>query len=86
MQTIRTIFFIIAFYYVFKVLARLFLPLLVKKVVEKAGENLKQQYQNGNFNNQSPLDKDQVSNNATKSDKPRENKKVGEYVDYEELD
>ncbi len=31
-----TIFVIITFYYIFKFLTRLFLPLLVKKVVKKA--------------------------------------------------
>ena len=36
---IEMIFYMIAFYYIFKFLARLFLPLLVKKVVEKAGQN-----------------------------------------------
>ena len=33
---IRTIFYIMMFYYVFKFLARIFLPILVKKAVEKA--------------------------------------------------
>ncbi len=36
---LKAIFYMIAFYYIFKFLARLFLPILVKKAVEKAGEN-----------------------------------------------
>ena len=42
---IRTVFYILMFYYLFKFLARLFLPMLVKKAVEKAGENFQKQQQ-----------------------------------------
>lgn len=79
---IKTIFYIILFYYIFKFLARLFLPVLVKKVVEKAGQNFQQQHQNTqNYSN-----KDEVIFDTTKSAKPRETKKVGDYVDFEEID
>ena len=57
---------------------RLFLPLLAKKVVEKASEQFQQQQQNQqNYTNPT-----QTPN----SDKPRETKKVGEYIDYEEIE
>ena len=79
---IETICYILMFYYVFKFLARLLLPIMVKKVVEKAGQNFQQQYQNQqNPNNQ----EEKVSNTSTGS-KPRETKKVGEYVDFEEIE
>lgn len=84
---LKTIFYIIAFYYVFKFLARLFLPIMVKKVVEKAGENFQQQqYQQQQSRNQSTFRTDESITDTTSSSKPRETKKVGEYVDYEELD
>lgn len=83
--TIETIFYIIVFYYVFKFLARLFLPLLVKKVVEKAGQNFQQQYNYQNQNTQTQ-NKDEIIYDSVKTTKPRETKKVGEYVDYEEID
>ena len=83
---IETIFYIVAFFYVFKFLARLFLPMIVKKVVQKAGENFQQQYQSGNFQNNATSNKDEIDNSASKSAKPRETKKVGDYVDYEEID
>ena len=79
---IETLFYILMFYYVFKFLARLFLPYMVKKVVEKAGQNFQQQYQNPQ--NQSNT-QDFNPGNPTDS-KPRETKKVGDYVDYEEID
>ncbi len=77
---VRTLLWILAFYYIFKFLARLFFPILVKKAVEKAEEQFKQQYQN-------QTNSADFNPNATpKSDKPRETKKVGEYIDYEEIE
>lgn len=80
---LKTIVYIIAFYYIFKILARIFVPILLKKAVQKAGQNFQQQ-QSRHYqprNNQSEIHVD--TSNAPKS---REKKKVGEYVDYEELD
>ena len=42
---IETLLYILAFYYIFKFLAQLFLPVLAKKVVEKASEQFQQQNQ-----------------------------------------
>jgi hypothetical protein len=84
---IRIVFYILMFYYVFKFLAKLFLPLLVKKVVQKAGENFQQQQQRsqGTSGDKTATEEEVIYN--TKNDKnPRETKKVGEYVDYEEID
>ena len=78
---IKMIFWLIIFYYVVKFLAKLFLPVMIKKVVKKAEENFKQQQ---GYNNPNPINKD-VSD-KTQNDKPRETKKVGEYVDFEEID
>lgn len=55
---------------------------MVKKVVEKAGQNFQQQYQNS----QPDANSDEVIFNNTKTSKPRETKKVGEYVDFEEVE
>jgi len=81
---LKTIFYFIAFYYVFKFLARLFLPIMVKKVVEKAGESFQQQQ--NQYNNQNTQNKEEFVNTSSNSTKPKETKKVGEYVDYEELE
>ncbi|MFE3866717.1 DUF4834 family protein [Flavobacterium sp. LS2P90] len=84
---IKTLFYLIAFYYIFKFLAKLFLPLLVKKVVQKAGENFQrqQQYSQDNSWNKTQS-KDEVIYNTANAKNPRETKKVGDYVDYEEID
>ena len=84
---LKAIFYIIAFYYIFKFLARLFLPILVKKAVEKAGANFQKQQQNAQDNSwQKRPNNDEVKIDTANAKKSRETKKVGEYVDYEEID
>jgi hypothetical protein len=84
---IKTLFYIVAFYYIFKFLAKLLLPLLVKKVVQKAGENFQQQQQQSQDTSWKKANSsDEVIYNTSNSKKPRETKKVGDYVDYEEID
>ncbi len=82
------VFFMIAFYYIFKFLARLFLPLVVKKVVEKAGQNFQQRQHR--YQQQSSWQRtsnnDEIIIDTANSKNPRETKKVGDYVDYEEID
>jgi hypothetical protein len=68
-------------------LARLFLPLLVKKVVEKAGENFQKQQHHSQDNSwKKTPNNDEIIINTSNTKKPRETKKVGDYVDYEELE
>ena len=83
---LKTICYILAFYYIFKFLARLFLPILVKNVVEKASTNFQQQYQSQYNPNNTSSGQDEIIYDTAQQTKPRETKKVGEYVDYEELD
>lgn len=83
--TIKVIFYILIFFYVFKFLARIFLPVLVKKVVEKASQNYQQQYSNQKQHTYQQS-KDEVVIDTSNAKKSRETKKVGDYVDYEEID
>ena len=84
---IKALFYMIAFYYIFRFLAKLFLPLLVKKVVEKAGENMqKHQQQAQDASWKKTQSKDEILYNTANAKNPRETKKVGDYVDYEEID
>jgi ABC-type transport system involved in cytochrome bd biosynthesis fused ATPase/permease subunit len=84
---IRVLFYILAFYYIFKFLAKLLLPLLVKKVVQKAGENFQQQQNQGQDTAwKSGQANEDIRYSNANSKKPRETKKVGDYVDYEEID
>jgi hypothetical protein len=87
---IKTLLYMIMFYYVFKFLAKLFLPILVKKAVEKAGESFQQQQQYSQQqytqNNRNYTHHDEIIVDTARSKNPKETKKVGEYVDYEEID
>ncbi len=82
---IKTLFIIIAVWYLIKFLARIFLPILIKKAVSKAGQNFQQQ-QNQYNNSRRYSDNEIKIDTEVPNQRPREKKKVGEYVDYEELD
>ena len=84
--TIETILYIIAIYYAIKFLSRLLFPVLIKKVVEKAGQNFNQQYNSQNNQNYQSQNRDEIIYDTQKTTKPRSTKIVGEYVDYEEID
>ena len=81
---IRTIFIIVAIYYIFRFLARLFAPYLMKKVIQKAQGNFQQKYEQ-QFNGNQDYSKTKTSN-TTEKQPLRSTKKVGEYIDYEELE
>ena len=82
MGLLKTIIYIIGFYYLVKILARIFMPMIMKNVMEKAQENFNRHYQQGNFNQQPPQD----FNTPKKESNPVSKKQVGEYIDYEEID
>lgn len=84
MGLLKTIFFILLFYYGFKILAKLFAPFLMKKVANTIQKKAEQQ-----FGDQQP--KSRVKEGETIIDKaPNGNQQsknsVGEYVDFEEID
>lgn len=85
---LKAVIYIIAFYYIFKFLARIFMPLILKKVVEKAGQNFQQQYHNQRTQQQQQYNSqpEQDVYNSPKTKNFRSTKKVGEYVDYEEIE
>lgn len=58
---------------------KLFLPVMARKVVEKANEQFQQQYQQYQQNTNTHSQNKQ-------EDKPKETKNVGEYIDYEEVE
>lgn len=81
---IRTVLIIVAIYYGFKILMRLLAPYLMKKVIQKAESNFKQNYEQQFNNQQAPHQNTNTS--STRVERPRSKKKVGEYIDYEEID
>jgi hypothetical protein len=82
---LKMLLYFVAFYYVFKFLARIFLPILLKKAVEKAGQNFQQQAQS-NSNTQYHSNRDEITIDTSQAKKSKETKKVGDYVDFEEIE
>lgn len=87
---LRTILIILLIYYGVKILARLFAPYLVQYMSKKMQERFGQQFQQQQ-NHQQRNDRNQPIEGETVIDKmPHQqktsNKKVGEYIDYEEID
>lgn len=80
---LRTILFILLFYYGFKFLMRLFAPFLIKKVAEKMQEKAQQQY--GNQQQSTVKEGETVIDKAPRNQRQSKDD-VGEYVDFEEID
>ena len=76
---LRTIAILILIYYAIKFLLRLFAPVIIQQVVKKAEQSFNEQHQQHSNQNQQ-----QVYNNT--NSKPKEKQKVGEYIDYEEIE
>ncbi len=77
----RNIIYMVGFYYVIKFLARLFMPMIINKVANKAQQNIynkQSQYQSNN----EPV----VNNQNNKNENPKSNNQVGDYIDYEEVE
>ena len=76
---IRTVAIIILSYYALRFLLRIFAPVIVQQVVKKAEQNMYQQqeqYRQQHYTRQKQDERAQ----------PTEKKKVGEYIDFEEID
>ncbi len=80
---IKTIIYIIGFYYLVKILARIFMPILMKSMMNKAQESFNRQFQQENFDQSTP--NDTFSQEKSQRDFKKPTKQVGEYVDYEEV-
>ncbi|MCB4797623.1 DUF4834 family protein [Neotamlana laminarinivorans] len=83
---VRTILIILLIYFGIKILSRLFTPFFLKFVAKKAEERFGGQFsQFQQQKKQNPKKEGEVT--IDKMPKPKSsNKKVGEYVDFEEID
>jgi len=90
MGLLRTILIILLVYFGFKILSRLFAPLLVRFVAKKAEEKFGQQFGGFQNPNQQRQQQRQKEGETVIDKMPNENKssntKVGEYIDYEEIE
>jgi hypothetical protein len=84
MGLLKTIFFIVLFYYAFKYLSRLFAPYLVKKAAETMQKKAEQQYR-GKQSASSVREGETIIDKKPRNQQ-QSNNSVGEYVDFEEID
>nr|WP_298420597.1 DUF4834 family protein [uncultured Kordia sp.] len=81
---LRTIAIIILVIYGLRILGRLFGPLLLRYVAKKAEKKFSEQFkQHAKNQQQSPREGETV---IDKGSKTKPSKKVGEYIDFEEVD
>jgi len=84
---IRTLFWLLFIYYAVKYFFKLFGPAIFQSAVKRAEQNIYQHYQQQqNQNQQQQQQSQQQQYTAPKQDKPHETKKVGEYIDFEEIE
>jgi len=72
-------------YFGIKILARLFAPILMKSLAKKVEKKFGQQFGNQQYQQQKAPE-GEVSIDKIPRQQKSSNKKVGEYVDYEEID
>ncbi|RNC86312.1 MAG: DUF4834 family protein [Winogradskyella sp.] len=82
----RTLLWIVAIYFIVKILSRLLAPFLLRFAAKKMEQRF-----GGQFNNRNPYQNTNQKEGETVIDKMpsntnNSNKNVGEYIDYEEID
>lgn len=87
MAFLKTILFILLGYYLLKILAKMFAPKIINYAAKKTESHFKQAFE-GFSQSQNPLEK-QVGDVIIKkkpSKRKMDGEKVGEYIDFEEVD
>lgn len=81
---LRWLFIVLLIYYIIKIIGRIFFPILLKKMVSKAEQRMKDQQQKQYQNTTETKVGETVIDKKPQASKT--DKKVGEYIDYEEID
>jgi len=79
---LKALFIICLVYYGLRFLMRLLAPVIVQEVVKKAEQNFNRHYDNSQQYTQNNYRQPP----RQQSEMPREKKKVGEYIDFEEIE
>lgn len=85
---IRVIFIMVLIWYAFKFLLRIFAPIIMQKAATKMQEKMQEKmgdHMNRQNSGRNPFE-NTTNSSATKKEFPTEKKKVGEYVDFEEIE
>lgn len=83
---VKTICMLVVIYYAIVFLMRLLAPVLVQQVVKKATQNFNQQYNQQQEQQQQYSQQSYSAPRQKQAPKANPNKKVGEYIEFEELD
>ena len=81
---LRTLLIIVLCYYAFKFAMRYLFPLFIYKVAKKAEQNFQQNQQQ--YREQQNTTQNTDTSSRFESGTMKEKKKVGEYIEFEELD
>ncbi|WP_298486340.1 DUF4834 family protein [uncultured Maribacter sp.] len=87
MAFLKTILFILLFYYLFKIVAKWFAPNILRYAAKKTEAHFKEKM--NDFSQQNTVKEDPIGDVIIdkKTTKKRSNsKKVGEYIDFEEVE
>ena len=87
MALLKTILIILLVYYLFKILAKLFAPKIINYAARKTEAHFKERF--GDFTNTNKGSEEQVGDviiEKKTSKKSNTSEKVGDYIDFEEID
>jgi len=87
MAFLKTVLIIILSYYLFKILAKLFAPKILNYAAKKTEAHFKEKF--GDFTSQNTTQEEQVGDviiEKRPSKKKSTSEKVGDYIDFEEID
>lgn len=85
---LETVLIILLVYFAFKVIVRWFGPVLLKYFMSKIGKRFEEQFRQTGypFSSNKTEAEGEVSIDKKPQKKQKTDKKVGEYIDYEEID
>ncbi|WP_347926075.1 DUF4834 family protein [Pontimicrobium sp. SW4] len=83
---LRTILIILLIWYGIKILSRIFAPVLMRYVAKKAEQKFGGQFNQHQQPQPQKKKEGEISIDKMPNENTSSNKKVGEYVDYEEID
>ncbi len=87
MAFLKTVLIILLFYYLFKIVLKWFAPNILRYAAKKTEAHFKEKM--GGFTQQNPMQEEPVGEvviNKKSTKKRSDNKKVGEYIDFEEIE
>lgn len=85
MTFLKTILIVLLVFFGLKFIIRLATPYLMRYISKKAGQQFEQFFGNNPHANTEREQEGKITIDKNPSKNPRTNKKVGEYVDYEEV-